>query len=314
MTQDLNPAGSLQPLNVGNVVSAGVVLYRSHLKTYLGIALRGVMWSFLPFLVLLPIAGFLYSLFLSNNTISPITWLLLPVWLGFLVFCSSKYLLHSALVVRLAFKELVSQPETVRDARQRLNTRLWSFFGLACLLSLLLFIVYFGLAIVTGMVTIPIVLVLNAAIGEAATAVIIVLIWVVAIVLGLTWFFSRWFVAEAVLAVEDGVDVGRSVSRSWELTQSSVFRIQGVVLITFLITLPLLALTNYLPSIALIQIEPLSPRYFIVYGISLIASSLGWMVLFPFWQSVKSVLYYDLRNRREGLGLQLRDREEKDKG
>jgi hypothetical protein len=27
----------------------------------------------------------------------------------------------------------------------------------------------------------------------------------------------------------------------------------------------------------------------------------------PFWQSIKAVIYYDLRSRREGLGLQLRD-------
>lgn len=26
----------------------------------------------------------------------------------------------------------------------------------------------------------------------------------------------------------------------------------------------------------------------------------------PFWQALKAVLYFDLRSRREGLGLQLR--------
>jgi hypothetical protein len=30
-------------------------------------------------------------------------------------------------------------------------------------------------------------------------------------------------------------------------------------------------------------------------------------VFLPFWQAIKAVIYYDLRSRREGLGLQMRD-------
>jgi hypothetical protein len=28
----------------------------------------------------------------------------------------------------------------------------------------------------------------------------------------------------------------------------------------------------------------------------------------PFWQTIKAVIYYDLRTRREGMGLELRER------
>jgi hypothetical protein len=28
-------------------------------------------------------------------------------------------------------------------------------------------------------------------------------------------------------------------------------------------------------------------------------------LILPFWQTIKAVLYFDLRSRREGLGLQL---------
>ncbi len=31
--------------------------------------------------------------------------------------------------------------------------------------------------------------------------------------------------------------------------------------------------------------------------------------LLPFWQTIKAVIYYDLRTRREGMGLELRKRE-----
>jgi len=33
----------------------------------------------------------------------------------------------------------------------------------------------------------------------------------------------------------------------------------------------------------------------------------GALVL-PFWQAIKAIIYYDLRSRKEGLGLQMRDR------
>ncbi|MBD2460470.1 hypothetical protein H6G89_05375 [Oscillatoria sp. FACHB-1407] len=307
MSQNLSPISPLKPLNVGNVVSAGIVLYRSHLKSYMGVALQGALWSLLPFLALLPIGLLFYGLFSPDSGFPPLLWLLIPVWLFFLVFCFAKYLLYSALLARLAFNDLNSQPETVREARQQLNTRLWSFFWVAILVALLMLCAYLGMAFVVGISALALTFILVNLIGDIAASVIVGIFVLLGIAVGLTWFFSRWFISEVVLAAEDGIDIGRSVSRSWELTEGSVWRIQGVILIAFLITLPLLALTNYIPSIALTQIEPASPTYFVVYGISLITSFIGWIIVFPFWQSVKSVLYYDLRNRREGFGLKLRD-------
>jgi hypothetical protein len=42
--------------------------------------------------------------------------------------------------------------------------------------------------------------------------------------------------------------------------------------------------------------------------VAIVFSLLGNIFIMPFWQSLKTVIYYDLRSRREGLGLQLRDR------
>ncbi len=82
-------------------------------------------------------------------------------------------------------------------------------------------------------------------------------------------------------------------------------RIQDVVMIAFLVTLPIIMVTNYIPQIFLVGIEPGSNLYRIVYLVSLIVSFAGGILVLPFWQTVKAVLYYDLRSRREGMGLQL---------
>jgi Ca2+/Na+ antiporter len=45
-----------------------------------------------------------------------------------------------------------------------------------------------------------------------------------------------------------------------------------------------------------------------LFGVGgLLALVLGSLII-PFWQSIKAVIYYDLRSRREGMGLELRDR------
>ena len=45
----------LQPLTVGNVVSAAFRLYRDRLSTYLVIAVRASLWALFPLLIILPI-------------------------------------------------------------------------------------------------------------------------------------------------------------------------------------------------------------------------------------------------------------------
>jgi len=109
-----------------------------------------------------------------------------------------------------------------------------------------------------------------------------------------------------VLAVEPNQDAGSSLSRSWELTQKSMGRIQIVFLATFLIQLPVLSVTNSLPSLLLAFVPDHMVAVVISQGIGLILSFAGSILILPLWQAVKGVLYYDLRSRREGLDLELR--------
>ena len=48
MSGNFGSSSSIQPLSIGNVVSAGVRLYRSHLKTYLKLALIAHLWALVP--------------------------------------------------------------------------------------------------------------------------------------------------------------------------------------------------------------------------------------------------------------------------
>ncbi len=280
MSASQNSPNPIQPLSVGNVVSAGFRLYRSHLKLYFGLALKAYLW------LIVPIYG----------------------W--------AKYSAISAMISRLSFSELINQPETVSMAYPKINPRRWAFVNLDLRIVIYLLLVYWGLiigryigAFVLGLIFAQFPQA-TAAISQATDAISIFTVWLLAVILifVLTWFFSHWMVAEVALAVEDEINVSQSMDRSWSLTKNSAVRVQIIALVAFAVTWPLIFITNYLPSLLLLGIERNTPLYWTVYSISLLASLAGGALVQPFWQSIKAVVYCDLRSRREGLGLQLRDR------
>jgi hypothetical protein len=219
------------------------------------------------------------------------------------------------LIARLAFGELISKPESVSTARRYTNSRLWSFFRVAFQVGLMLIGIYLGLFIPSylGILILGFgaVFISNSVFGNPVIGAVIfglvAIICIVAFLYGFIWFVSRWMVAEVPLAVEESINGAQSIDRSWELTKNSVRHIQGIVVVAFLVSLPIVILTGYIPQIFLLQIEQGSTLYWIVYLISFVISSVGGIFVLPFWQAIKAVVYYDLRSRREGFGLQIRD-------
>jgi hypothetical protein len=266
---NISPATPLGPLSVGNVVSAGVRIYRSHLKQYLTLSLTAYLW------VLVPVYG----------------------W--------AKTAAISGLISRLAYGELINQPESIKDARQFTDSRKWRFLGAAFLLGLIFIGLYVGMAIAVGILFAfsAIVPPLGILLGIAGAIVaLFVLIRV----------YSRLFIFEVPIAIEEMMDATTSLSRSWELTKGSVGRVQWVVVIAFLITLlvqvPVRIINTILSAALPSGSTSMSAGGFVAALLIVALAILSAALVMPFWQVIKAVIYYDLRTRREGLGLQLRDR------
>lgn len=276
----MTPSSS-QPLNIGNVVSAGFRLYRNHFKSYFLLALKAYCWA------LIPIYGWakLYAIF--------------------------------GTITRLSFGELVNQPESVASASRHTNAKLWQFL-LTLLLQLLIFIgIYIGFSVTIGIV-VAIVIGLSQILPSGngvsiAIAVIIGSLAAIAFIIGLFWLVIRFFISEVPLAIEDGLDAATTITRSWNLTKNHTWRILAIACVAFLITLPLLIIVQIISSIiqvifaTLIEQNPAYSGLFVILTIAL--SFASGALQQPFWQAIKAVIYYDLRTRKEGLGLKLRDRE-----
>ncbi|PSB34935.1 DUF975 domain-containing protein [filamentous cyanobacterium Phorm 46] len=277
MPKNLSSAIQTGPLSVGNVVSASLRIYRDHFKSYFGLALIGYLW------LLVPIYG----------------------W--------AKYSAISALISRLAFGEVSEHPETVSDARSQVNPRMWSFFGAGILTSL----IFFGASFVGGIA----IAILGAGAGAifGQNYVIIAAFLVVAVIAFFIIYIriiSRLLIVELPLAMENNLTASSAISRSWELTKGSVGRIQWIVFVGILVSLPITIVVQIIATIVQVVLSAVlgaeSGIFYLVYYLLILPFSFGSGALVtPFWQAMKAIIYYDLRSRKEGLGLQMRDAKRK---
>jgi hypothetical protein len=273
--KNLSSSGQTGPLSVGNVVSASLRIYRDHFKSYFGLALVASLW------LLVPIYG----------------------W--------AKYSAIAALISRLAFGEVRENPETVSDARREVNPRMWSFFGAGILTSL----IYIGVFLV-GTIAMGILAAGAGAIFGQNSPIVAVLLLVVAVIAFLIIYIriiSRLLIVELPLAIENNIGASSAIGRSWELTKGSVGRIQWIVFVGILVSLPITFVVQILSQIGESVLKAVlgaeSGIFFLVYFILIVLLSFASGALVtPFWQAMKAIIYYDLRSRKEGLGLQIRDR------
>jgi hypothetical protein len=253
----------LKPLSVGNVVSAGVRLYRDRFKLYFGLAFQAFLWGIVP------------------------------------IYGWAKSYQIQAIISRHAVSELAEQPETIESICNQLDRKMWDFWTAQILIGLIAFGVKFGLSIASGII-VGIVPSLEAIINLVTLGIYL-------------WVYAHFFITELPLAVEGNMKPKTAINRSWELSKGFIPNIMGIIAVATLITIPLglivfipilitipTVLINPSPEALLTALGMLVPLLFIAFA------CIGLLVM-PFWQIIKALIYYDLRNRREGTGLQLRD-------
>lgn len=321
MSPSVESPDPLQPMTVGNIVNTGFRLYTTNLQPYLKVAAIATLWAMLPWLALLPLVGF-FAVIQSGYSLLA---LLIPAWFVLLAFCMAHYLAGSGAIARLAFTELTGTPETPKQSQRFTSRRKWSFL----ILSILVGLIFFGITLVMSLLGIIFVTALFAAMGgldflqnpEAAPFVnptlffasgLVILLVILVFLVMLYWLVVRFFIAEVPLAIEDGIGPAQSIGRSWELTQRGFWRILLVSLVTSILAFPLQAVVQVMANliqdgITLVFPEESAIGLFLIGIVSLVLGLGFGILLLPLWQSMKAVIYYDQRTRREGLDLQLRD-------
>ncbi|MCY7368921.1 MAG: hypothetical protein LH474_12300 [Chamaesiphon sp.] len=306
-----DPVGTL---SIGNVVTTSITLYKSNFKRYFQVSLRATGWLLAILLVILVaglIGGGLYAV--TNSSLVAI-----PVVIGWIVgtlYCSAKYATDRAVICRLAYQELIDAPETVAVATQQLIPRTWGFLRLNWLVSLYISLV----AVIASFVLIIAVLIVAAAIIYGLKLPIenpVTIISIALAVIGALFLFiailvrcyAYWFVAELPLAVEQTRSAHDSIGRSHQLISTVVGRVILIVTIAFLMLIPINTLgsgPSFFGQLMASTSTDLGTQT--IGGILMIGglclNLLSELFIMPFWQIIKAIVYYDLRNRREGSDL-----------
>ncbi|MEM8639303.1 MAG: hypothetical protein AAGG51_10875 [Cyanobacteria bacterium P01_G01_bin.54] len=329
------PLDRPQPMTVGNIVTATIELYRARFSDYLWLAGQSVLWWLGPLVMLslgvaLLIAGvgadnLANGTTVNNSDLVGLAVLVMVATFVVGVYCGVRAFVCGVTISRLTFLDLQKTPESRTEAHRFVRRRMWTLFWAACLMVLLVLGIYF--AVVTGALmfigTVAILLVtvtggnLNNPSPEDAfliglTTLLAFLVVVVGFGLLFAWFSARVFVYETAVGIEARVGAGESISVSWGLTRGNAFRLLAVMLITFLVSLPVSVIVQVVASIAQVVLivglpVPEEVAQVIGFLISMAIGLVGSLVLWPLWQVVKGIVYYDLKTRKEGIDLQLSD-------
>lgn len=298
--------GGPTSLSVGDVVSGSLRVYRDHFKSYLWLAGQAYLWLLAPFLItvlsvamLAGLATVMEPIALTGLIILAIAVLLVP-W----GYCLGKLLAIQGVLARLVFFEVGEQPETVAAAKIQLMPRFWRFLWVSLLTSLVFFLffipIFLGYGVIVGLFTF-IFMEDNPDVVTILLSALLTIVWSLISLYVYIWIFARLALVDVCLALEPTLSPFNAISRSWSLTKGYVLSLQLIFFLAFLITLPLSMVTN-IGSITTLILD-IDPAWGSVIDVplSLIIS----ILIVPFWQAIKALVYYDLRTRKEGLNLSL---------
>jgi len=299
---------SIEPLNIGNTINTAFRLYRDRFPTYVFFAVRAGLWSLLPLVLQLILSQLLYQ------TITPeqgsdigLRLFLFPIQ----IFSAAKSLFNNAVISRLAFQDIIYQPETAGQAEKKVKPKMWRLWWMQVLIGLL------GAAII-----LPITLSLVLVSFIPILGVLLILPAFFCLPFFFLWLSARICIAELPLVIEDNLGSWQAIKRGWHLTKNSAWRIVGVIFIASLLIIPVYILSWALASIpfwvnfssfysSLESVEDWqtlaeNPLFFqqmamFPYGLTTIFLLLN-ILLVPFWQSLKSVIYNHLLDQKKNDG------------
>jgi hypothetical protein len=302
---------SIEPLNIGNTINTAFRLYRDRFQTYVFFAVRACLWSLLPLVLQLILSQLLYQ------TITPeqgsdigLRLFLFPIQ----IFSAAKYLFNNAVISRLAFQDIIYQPETAGQAEKKVKPKMWRLWWMQVLIGLL------GAAIILA-ITLSLVLVSFIPI----LGVLLILLAFFCLPFFFLWLSARIYIAELPLVIEDNLGSWQAIKRAWHLTKNSAWRIVGLMLIFIasLLIISVYLLSGALASILFFfsvkilfffwvnsseywQTLTENPLFFqqmamFFYGLTTIFLLLN-ILLVPFWQSLKSVIYNHLLDQKKNDG------------
>ena len=319
-----------ESLTIGDVVSVAFTIARERWKQNAGIALQATAWLLVPVIG----GGVLSALFIplglgmgrsaaGRSGVSGLMVLAFVGWFVVALYCLGRYMANSALIARLTFNDLAQQSESLADARRFTQSRTWSYLGASLMMGLLYSAVFIAVTIAFSIVFVLVAVALGVSTSGFGAGpnnpvlgffiVIGMLLALLGFLVGLTWLGSRFFFYEVPMSVERETGAAASIGRTWSLGNRSNWRLMMITTLAYLITVPIQAIAQVVIWVCLVipraMSQDTSPSAGLIGVSALVSLLVNFLVVVAtivFWQAVKAVVYFDLRNQAEGMGLELR--------
>ena len=274
----------IRPMNFGEILDGALVIYRRHFGLFLQLA---VVTLSVPLLLLVYLGIRSFGALTMQPPNLQAVLLFIPVAIVYYL----ASLVLTAGTIRIISDSYLGRPPRLRDALSLGLSRLWPLVGVGLGKGILVCLVAFGIALV---------MVVLAALAKGGGALAGILLFAA----GLTgvWFVAfvlcGYGVTTPVVTLEDLASSFDAFGRSWDLTRGLKLRVLGLGVVAFL-------LFNLLPNWVFQGLSAVtrgSPTVSI--ALSVLATIVP-AILTPAVAAVVTLMYYDLRVRREAFDLQV---------
>ncbi|HEX4573742.1 MAG TPA: hypothetical protein VH158_01325 [Gemmatimonadales bacterium] len=272
----------IRPMNFGEILDGALMIYRRHFGLFLKLAVAALS---LPVVLS---AYFVVRAF-SDLMTNPLRALVYLLPLGLLYYIASLVL--TAGTIRIISDSYLGRTPQLRDALALGISKIVPLIAVGLGKGIVLALIIMACALVAGIG--------GAVLRGSALGVALI----VALVIGGVWFTvfvaSGYGVTTPVVVLEDLGSSFDALGRSWELTRGFKLKVLGLAVVAFL-------LCNLLPSQVLQGIGTVVMRTTPAAGIGLtVAGVVLPLILAPVIAAVITLMYYDLRVRREAFDLQV---------
>ncbi|CAL9543320.1 hypothetical protein SUDANB121_04302 [Nocardiopsis dassonvillei] len=311
---------ALRPMTLGDILNGAFTLIRRNPRTMVGLALMimavtGVISS-------IGFGGYAstYGVFLDQLMNDPMAldpndplpigpWAIAAMYAGGLL-SSLGIAIVTGLLTATVGMAVLGRKLSPSEAWASAKGRIRPVIGLA-LLRLLIDMAITTVVVVIGVAAVLVGMLIMTGGSEGAGAAVIILgllaaiaVWIVLRV----WIFVRIKFAMPAVVLER-IGVGSALGRSWRLTQGSWWRIFLVLFLTLLISyfVTNILITPFtLGGMVPAALAPGALWAAVLAGaLMFIGQALTYAIVTPFEVGVTTLLYVDLRMRREGLDLKL---------